>query len=486
MGHARSASPSEPRERRMKTIRARVYWGLLGLLALALGLHNVVVYFAVRDKVRMDADQFVLDKARLLAKAVNPINMGFVAFHERDWRNDRYTPYAQTFDSEWNPAFVSSRLPEPMLPGEEVKLHARHPLGMLVHDATDARGIPYRAATLTVVEDEVLLGYVQVAVRQRERDAPLRRMVSWLIGGSAAAMAFAALGLRVVLRQWQVPLITFAETARRIAVDGVSRHRFVPPADSPELVELAATFNQLLDRLASLQSSQQQFVADAAHELRTPLTVLRGELDVSLRRERSGAEYQETLASCREEIERLSRLAENLLALARLDSGAQLELRQSLDLARICRDVAEQLEPRAREQGTRLMVKADDEILVVGDELALERVLFNLLDNALRYSPEGEPLELRVSARDAEAVVEITDHGPGIPPDSLPRVFRRFYRVDSARTRDRGGAGLGLAIVEALVTAHGGKVEVRSELGKGSTFTVKLPLAAPASAAQQD
>lgn len=462
----------------MRTSRARLQWGLLGILAFALALHGALFYLGLRDRIRADADQFVLDKARLLSRAVNTQNVAFVAFHERDWRNDRLTPYAQTFDLDWNPGFVSSRLPGPMLLTEEVRRHASHPQGMLVHDAVDAMGTRYRAATFSVVRNDALWGYAQVAVRQSERDAPLRRLRGWLVAGSLTVLALAAVGLRLVLRQWQFPLATFAETARRIAAEGVSRHRFVPPPDSPELVELARTFNLLLDRQATLQESQQQFLADAAHELRTPLTVLRGELDVALRRDRPTAEYQETLISCREEIERLSRLAENLLALARLDSGAQLELRQTLDLGTVCREAAERLEPRAREQGTPIVIQATEALPVLGDRLSLERVLFNLLDNGLRYSPPGDALELRAFAADDQAIVEVTDHGPGMPAESLPRVFDRFYRVESARPRERGGAGLGLAIVRALVTAHGGFVEVRSQLGQGSTFTVKLPLAA--------
>lgn len=462
----------------VKTSRARLQWGLLGTLALALALHGALFYTAVRERIRADADQFVMDKARLLSRAVNTQNVAFVAFHERDWRNDRLTPYAQTFDLDWNPGFVSSRLPGPIALSEDVRRHASHPLGMLVHDAADASGTRYRAATFTVVRDGTMWGYAQVAVRHAERDAPLRRLRGWLVAGSLTVLGLAAVGLRLVLRQWQLQLVTFAETARRIAMEGVARHRFVPPPDSPELVELARTFNLLLDRQATLQESQQQFIADAAHELRTPLTVLRGELEVALRRDRSTPEYQETLTSCREEIERLSRLAENLLALARLDSGAQLELRQALDLGIVCRDAAERLEPRAREQGTPIDVQAGDALPVLGDRLALERVLFNLLDNGLRYSPRGETLELRAFLADNRAVVEVTDHGPGIPAESLPRVFDRFYRVEPGRPRERGGAGLGLAIVQALVTAHGGSVEVRSQLGHGSTFTVKLPLAA--------
>lgn len=469
--------PEDP----VKTSRARLQSGILALLALALSFHGFLLYFFARDQVRGDADQFVLDKARLLARAVSGENLAHVAFNERDWRDDRLTPYAQTVDLEWQVHFLSSRLENPMVLSEEVQRYASHPLGLLVHDATDQQGTPYRVATFAIQRAESRRGYAQVGVRLSERDAPLRHLRSWLIGGSLATLALAAAGLHLILRQWQLPLLTFAQTARHLAADGASKHRFVAPPDSPELHELASTFNQLLDRQAHLQTSQQQFVADAAHELRTPLTVLRGELEIALRRPRSDLEYRETIETCREEIERLVRLTENLLALARLDSGAQLELRESLDLGTLCRDAAERFQPRARELHVPLAIHASQSLPILGDRLALERILYNLIDNALRYSPKNEPLEIRAfldhSQTHSHAVAEITDQGPGIPADQLPRIFDRFYRVESSRPRDRGGAGLGLAIVQALVTAHQGSIQVRSQIGQGTTFSVRFPSA---------
>ncbi|MBX3743905.1 MAG: hypothetical protein KF833_01220 [Verrucomicrobiae bacterium] len=471
----RAGTAAIHRDDLVKTSRSRLQSGVLALVTLALGLHAFFAYRIAREEVLGEADQFVRDKARLLARGVNPANPAFVEFNERDWRDDRFTPYAQSFDVAWDPRFVSSRLDHPILVTDEFRRLARHPLGMHVDDVVDAVGTAYRAATAAVQRGEEVFGYALVAVRVSDRDAPLRHLALRLAGGSLLCIALTAAGLHLVLRQWQLPLVTFAETARGIATHGAGRHRFVAPPDSPELVELAGTFNQLLDRQASLQESQQRFVADAAHELRTPLTVLRGELEIALRRERSGPEYRETIENCREEIERLARLTENLLALARLDSGAGLELRESLDLGTLCREAAERLEPRAREQGAVFDVQATATLPVLGDRLALERVLFNLLDNGLRYTPRGEMLTLRAFSGEGGAVVEVTDKGVGIPADHLDRIFDRFHRVETSRPRERGGAGLGLSIVRSLVSAHGGTITVQSELGRGSTFTVRLP-----------
>lgn len=459
----------------MKTARGRLLWGSLALLAVGLALFGVLAYALVRDQIRGTADQFVSDKARILAQAVNPQHLEYVRFDERDWRADRFVPFAQTFDLDWQPCFVSSRLGAPVLPTEETRRFATHPLGLLLHDAEGPDGARYRMATLQIERAGEVLGYAQVGVRHTERDAPLRRLAASLLGGCLVTLALAFAGLRLLLRQWQLPLATMVETAKQVAASGVGRHRFVAPPDAPELAEITGTFNRLLDRLATLDQSQQQFLADAAHELRTPLTVLRGELEVTLRRERTPAEYRETLAICRGEIERLSRLADNLLALARLDAGASLTREEALDLGTLCREAAERWTPQARERQVQFKLQATATLPVRGDRLALERVLANLLDNALRHTPRGETVELRAFPQDREAVVEVIDPGPGIAPEHHARLFDRFYRVETGRPRERGGAGLGLAIVQSLVAAHGGSVAVRSQVGRGCTFVVRLP-----------
>lgn len=464
------------RQEPVKTARARLLWGLLALLAVGIALISVLAYTLARDQIRGTVDQFVADKARILARAVNPQNIAYVRFDERDWRADRFVPFAQTFDLDWQPRFVSSRLRAPILPTEETRRFAAHPLGMLLHDAVGPEGERYRMATLQIERAGEVLGYAQVGVRHAEQDAPLRRLAASLLGGSLATLVLALAGLRLILRQWQFPLSTIVETARQVAASGVGRHRFVAPPDAPELVEVARALNRLLDRLATLQDSQERFLADAAHELRTPLTVLRGELEVTLRRERTPAEYRETLEICRGEIERLSRLADNLLALARLDAGASLGREETLDLGTLCREAAERLTPQARERQVEFKIQATATLSVRGDRLALERVLANLLDNALRHTPRGEAVELRAFPQAREAVVEVIDPGPGIAPEHHARLFDRFYRVETGRPRERGGAGLGLAIVKSLVAAHGGTVAVRSEVGRGSTFVVRLPL----------
>jgi signal transduction histidine kinase len=249
----------------------------------------------------------------------------------------------------------------------------------------------------------------------------------------------------------------------------------VAPPDVPEVTPLVVAFNSLLDRLEGMQSAQQRFVADASHELRTPLTILRGEIEVALRRDRPSSEYRKTLESCREEIEALSQLVDGLLVLARCDSGNRIAAPARGELGRAAREVCERLHPQAQERQIELVVDAIATAWVPLDDASLGRILLNLVDNALRHSSPGERVWVHVADERGFSVLRVIDHGIGISAEDQSRIFDRFYRVDAGRSREGGGTGLGLAIVKALVETSGGAIHVRSAIGKGSEFTVTWP-----------
>jgi signal transduction histidine kinase len=218
-----------------------------------------------------------------------------------------------------------------------------------------------------------------------------------------------------------------------------------------------------------------RFVADASHELRTPVSVIRGEADVALSRERSGGEYRESLGAIQEESRRLSRLIEDLLNLARADAGhVQLQAREfylNELLAECCRSVG----PLARTRDLKLECRAEIDFQYRGDEQLLRRLMLNLLDNAIRYTPAGGVVSAAVEGVADGVRIQIADTGIGIAADKAPQVFERFYRTDEARSRAEGGFGLGLSIVRWIAEAHQGAVECISTPGVGSTFTVTLP-----------
>jgi heavy metal sensor kinase len=459
----------------MRTLRQRLLTIVLAWLALVLTVFSAVVFLQVRQTLQGDIDQFVRDKAFILGYQVNPWYVAGMFYDEKPWRSDRYTGYGQTFDTNWNLLYKSIRLSEPIAPTDELKRFASHPLGVVHHDAMGPDGVRYRMATVRMERQGKPMFYAQVGIRLSERDAPLRRLVFWLAGCGGIALLLAWLGLDYVVRQWGAPLAALSETARQVNPGNLSHQRLFAPPDAPELAQLAATFNELLDRVEAAHTSQHRFVADASHELRTPLTILRGEIDVALRRPRSPHEYAEVLQSSREEIERLSRLTDNLLTLARADAGDSLVRREPVDVADVAREVCRKLASLSEQRKVPLACEAPGPAVVSGDAVALEQMLLNLAENALRYTPPGEGATVRVVAHDNEVSLEVADHGSGIAAEHLPHLFDRFYRVDKARSREFGGTGLGLSIVKTLAEAHGGRVEVHSEVGRGSLFTIRLP-----------
>jgi heavy metal sensor kinase len=470
-----SSGRRELRHDFVRTLRQRLSTILLAWLAVVLAVFGSVVFFLARQNLQADIDQFVRDKAYVLGYQTNPRYPAGLFFGDQAWRADRFTPFCQTWDENWNPLYVSARLTAPIPPTDEIKRFAAHPVGVAQHDAVGPDGTRYRMATVRIERDGRFICYAQAGVLASERDRPLRHLLFWLAGCGVAALLLAWLGLDYVIQQWGAPLAALSETARKVNLGNLAHQRLFAPSDPPELTQLVTAVNELLDRLESTYRSQQQFVADASHELRTPLTILLGEIDVALRRPRSPEEYTDVLHSSREEIERLSRLADNLLTLARADAGDALVRREPVDLAAVAHDVCRQLAPLSEERKVPIVCEVPASVTVSGDAVALERVIYNLAENALRYTPPGEGATVRVTTDDGEVVVEVADHGGGISAEHLPHLFERFYRVEKARAREFGGAGLGLSIVKTLAEAHGGRVEVRSEVGRGSTFIVRLP-----------
>ncbi len=277
----------------------------------------------------------------------------------------------------------------------------------------------------------------------------------------------------LLARRALAPVRLMADTARQISADRLGQRIAVDnPGD--ELGGLAATLNDMLDRLERSFAETQRFTADAAHELRTPLAVIRNEAEVALQQPRTGDEYGRVLENLLEETVRLGHMADQLLFLSRQDAGLNPSVRDDVPLDGILRDVVENMRPVAQEKGVSLALAANPACHVRGDENQLRRVFYNLIDNAIKYTQPGGTVTL-TGRIDSEAVsVSVEDTGIGIQEEHLPRIFDRFYRVDPSRTGDTGGTGLGLSICQSAVRAAGGTISVVSTEGQGSTFTVRL------------
>jgi heavy metal sensor kinase len=301
--------------------------------------------------------------------------------------------------------------------------------------------------------------------------------------GQFLAVLFAFLPIALVLigglgyflaRKALAPVDQLRRLTEEISADRLDRR--LPIANpTDELGRLTKTVNAMIARLERSFAEIRRFTADASHELRTPLTAIRTEAEVALAKALSTSDYQQLVGSILEECERLTRLTDQLLTLCREDAGKTPPLRQPVDLTRLLEGVVETMQPLAEVKRLDVHTASNGPLCIQGDESRLRQVFYNLLDNAIKYTPEGGKIDIQLSKRNHAAVVSLRDTGMGIPPEHLPHVFDRFFRVDKARSREQGGTGLGLSIVQSIVAAHGGNIELSSAPGKGTTCTVTLP-----------
>ncbi|HEY4902265.1 MAG TPA: ATP-binding protein [Candidatus Sulfotelmatobacter sp.] len=276
------------------------------------------------------------------------------------------------------------------------------------------------------------------------------------------------------------PVDAIVQTAREVSGTNLSS-RLQKLDSGDELQRLSDTLNEMLDRLESAFLRITQFTADASHELRTPISLIRTEAELALRHSRREEEYKESLRHILLEAERTTSLIEELLALARADSGREALKMRALDLGETLRGTVESWQQIATIRNLQFSARIDaEEVLVLGDCEALRRVVDVLLDNAFKYTPAPGMVDLSLKRTEERAVITIRDSGMGIPPEEQSRIFERFYRVDKARSRELGGSGLGLSIAQWIVLQHQGLIRVESVQGNGSTFCVELPLRAAA------
>ncbi len=325
-------------------------------------------------------------------------------------------------------------------------------------------------------------GYVLTWASLGQLDDSTQFLRIMVIGVVVGGTVVAAAGSFAVADRALRPVARMTQSARAIAVSRGFARRLEGAQGKDELGRLATTFNEMLESLEEAYRLQQRFVADAAHELRAPLTAILGNLDLLSRTpDMSAEERAEAVAYADGEARRLSRIVGELLTLARADAGQTLE-RRPVELDRVVLDALS--EARQRSTGQRLEVGQFEPAMVQGDPDRLKQLVVNLLDNALKYTPEDAAITVELKCSGNEAVMTVTDDGIGISPEDLPHIFERFYRADPARSRDPGGTGLGLSIVQWIVDQHQGQISVDSPARRGTMVTVRLPLSPGTAAAE--
>lgn len=468
-------------------------WYVL-ILAVLLISFSTFLYLTLSNSLRRDVDNKLRSLAELVSsESSSPLSkFGFGNIDQALETSLNLKPigkFIQVLDESGNIGRKSENLKNVQLPiGLSVLKNASK--GLITFETNRSiASTPLRIITYPVVENNHVTKIVQIASSLEEVEDALNTLFITLIITVPLALMVASLGGQFLARKALKPVDDITLTARMITSQNLNQ-RIIPPKVKDEISRLIETFNEMISRLDQSFRQIKQFSSDASHELKTPLTILKGEVEVMLRKERTQQEYQQTLKSNLEEINRMSQIVEDLLLLSRADTG-QIELNKGdINLTETLREVVGQMGMLAKSK--RLDLSASNnhhDIHIFGDALRIRELLMNLIDNGIKYTEEGGSVHIRLEEelppalrqtpdwpeRERSVKIIVSDTGIGISEEDREKIFDRFFRLDKARSREQGGSGLGLSICKWIVEAHRGDIEVESELGKGSSFIVKLP-----------
>jgi heavy metal sensor kinase len=451
-----------------------------GLLGVCLGVLGVVTYFALENSLVGALRESQLRRARQVAQLLNEDVRHASEAAVGEQVESRYAPgpngrfvritrhdgvVLYLSSAPRDQSFDPASLPPPQWPDSRVET------------ARQASLLGSRRMLLTAHALQTSGGaryLIEAGAPMDEVQADLRHWLMFLVGVLPVVAVVALGGGYVLVKRALSAVDRIAMSAERISSQNLSE-RLPVARTGDELERLSVSLNHMIERLDAAFQQSRRFVADASHELRTPLTIIRGELESLVKSAQLRAEWRDRVGSALEEVERLASIVEGLFAISRLDAGEAAAEWVAFDLAQLAASTAEQMGLLAEDKKIQVTCGDSRGIWVEGDRARLKQVVVNLLDNAIKYTPEGGAVSLNVTADNGKAILEVADNGMGIPSELLPRVFERFFRVDKARSREPGGAGLGLSIVKSICTAHYGRVEVNSEPGRGSRFRVELP-----------
>jgi heavy metal sensor kinase len=463
---------------RLKSIGARLTFWYTGILCLTLLVLGSLAYGLLTYSLSRDVDAALHGVAQAIAEQAQksgrtPVPPDLDELFRRFFGFSPANPYFEMLTPWGRPR--SAPLPSPPLPISPQALQsAMH--GVPTFETLKGAGpYPVRVLIMPVLTAGQVTNVVQVGISLENMYSTLRRFVLIMAALFPLGLLLAGGGGWLLARRALSPVDHMTRSAQRISGEHLTE-RLLETGTGDELDRLARTLNEMLTRLDESFRQVRQFSADASHELQTPLTILKGEIEVALRSGRTPAEYQEVLTSSLEEIERISRLVEGLLLLARADSGVLRMDHKPVAVHELVAEVAAQMQKMAHEQGVSLRLEKLTPVTLCGDREQLQRLFLNLIDNAIKYTPAGGRLTVSLHADASQALISVTDTGIGLSEAEQAQIFTRFYRAAQARSQSGGGAGLGLCIAQSIAEAHGGKIQVHSSPGQGSTFTVVLPV----------
>ena len=452
------------------TIRARLTLWYVALLALILLTFCAFLYFSLAHTLHDELDRGLADDARRVRETVDLRGGTARGGDARDGAGSGATVVISGTDGR--PLDGSSPVPALVELAQASGRGDKRALATVRMKGNDE----WRVLTAPVAANGRTQAIIQVARSEHGVDEALNRLLVLMGLAVPLTLLLAIAGGLFLASRALGPIDRITRTAAQIGAGDLSRRLALPPSPD-EVGRLATTFDRMLDRLEEAFQRQRRFTADASHELRTPLALLTSRADVALERGRTGEEYRSALGSMRDDAARMALLLGELLTLARADGGQEALARESIALADLIADTLDVLSPLAEERGVQLASGTLTPCTIIGDQTRLTQLLVNLVDNALKYTPAGGRVLVTLERDGDAALIVVADTGIGIAPDHLPHLFERFYRVDTARARAAGGAGLGLAIAEWVAHVHDGSIAVTSAVGSGTTFRVRLPLA---------
>lgn len=350
----------------------------------------------------------------------------------------------------------------------------RTPIYLNVNEDTPSAH-PMRLILYPVEKESGAEYLLQVGTSLKKMTHTLQKFFYILVVSGPVFLFVSVLGGFFILTRALKPVKLVVQTADKITTEDLSL-RIPSKNKKDEIGRLITTLNRMISRLEHSVSQIKQFSIDASHDLKTPLTIIRGEIDITLRKNRTPEQYKKTLASVQEEARKLETVIDNLLFLSRIDVQNNRATFQTVTLDEVLLEVFEKTARLAERKHIAYVVKKVDPVTIWGNAVLLSRLVLNLLDNAIKYTPEGQRIDISLRRDGAYAQLKVQDTGIGIPDESLPFIFDRFYRVDKSRSKKTGGSGLGLSIVKKIADIHGADIKVESKTDRGTIMSIRFPL----------
>jgi len=458
----------------LRSVRVRLTLWYVLLLAIILAGFSAGVYLILRQNLYDNLDDSIQNRANIFLDVIRyeedqPTLAGRVSSDDPNAGES----FVRVFDASGDITFDNSAA------AGDVPIDSQG-IDRALRGETSTRtvtgdGETMRVRTLPIERGDGIGGVLEVGQSQDDVSDTLRALLLILAVAYPVTLAVASFGGVFLAGRALTPIDSLTRLARRISAEDLSERLNVQLPDD-EVGRLARTFDEMIARLDEAFRRQREFTADASHELRTPLTAIKGQAEVALSKPRDARSYREVLQAVNEEVDRLIRMVGSLLTLARADAGQIPIASEAVNLGDLIAAAVEQVRPMAEQRDLTVSAAPGPDIRLQADEDLLLQLLLNLLDNAIKYTPSGGNVTAGWEIDGDEAELWVHDTGIGVTEEHLERIFDRFYRVDKARSRTEGGAGLGLSICRWIAEAHGGSISARRAPGQGTVFTVRLPL----------